>query len=229
MRIIRTALSARTHLPRVGLGLAARPGLLPDTSLTPCGDNRTLALTARSASLCHGRSVPSGMTSDLPLMPRTGRISQGALLSASGLLIATSESRTHTHRGSSEPVEARNDMARVGVGRHGLSIVAAASQSWFSKIRTLAVPRPWRPVPRSGGPQAEHPPDPSDRQRANVAPGPVSCTTTPQRPHRARAATDNRVERVQSDPVNTWGQRKHGTSSLAGIFQRILGRCFRRS
>jgi len=49
----------RVSLTR-SLQLAARPGLLPDNSCTPCGDNRTLALTARSASLCHLRQAGTG-------------------------------------------------------------------------------------------------------------------------------------------------------------------------
>ena len=39
-----------------------------------------------------------------------------AFSSASGLLTTTSESRTHTHRGSPEPLDARNDIAWVSAG-----------------------------------------------------------------------------------------------------------------
>jgi hypothetical protein len=47
-----TDMNRHPDLPRSERGLAARPGLLPDASCTPGGDNRTLALTPRNCSIC---------------------------------------------------------------------------------------------------------------------------------------------------------------------------------
>src|ERR1700726_139779 len=54
-RYTRTAGRETRHAAQRTVGLAARPGLLPDISCTPREDDRTLALTARSASLGHRR------------------------------------------------------------------------------------------------------------------------------------------------------------------------------
>src|SRR5437763_741125 len=74
----------------------------------PCGGIRSLALTARSVSLCHRRRPGTAWSTDLPLMPHSARSTQ-LIEPVAGSLAGTarcgSQSTDGVQQGAGEPAQ----------------------------------------------------------------------------------------------------------------------------